>query len=181
MKYNKNKCGMVFWITGLSGSGKSTISESIKSNIIKMFGPTLLFHGDDLRSILKLNKFDKTSRLKNGEKFCRLIKYISEQNVNVIISLVGMHHSLREWNKKNLKKYIEIYIKSDLKKIINLGEKKVYNNYRKKKNIVGISIKPDLPKKPDITLINNFDKKPRILGNDLLCEIKSLVNKKFEK
>ena len=77
MKYNKNKCGMVFWITGLSGSGKSTISESIKSNIIKMFGPTLLFHGDDLRSILKLNKFDKTSRLKNGEKFCRLIKYIS--------------------------------------------------------------------------------------------------------
>ena len=141
---------MVFWITGLSGSGKSTISESIKSNIIKMFGPTLLFHGDDLRSILKLNKFDKTSRL-------------------------------REWNKKNLKKYIEIYIKSDLKKIINLGEKKVYNNYRKKKNIVGISIKPDLPKKPDITLINNFDKKPRILGNDLLCEIKSLVNKKFEK
>ena len=44
-RLNKNK-GILFWITGLSGSGKSTVGETIHKKIIKKFGPTLLIHGN---------------------------------------------------------------------------------------------------------------------------------------
>ena len=58
----KNK-GILFWVTGLSGSGKTTISKLIKKDIIKNYGPTLLVSGDDLRTIFHFNKYSliKTS------------------------------------------------------------------------------------------------------------------------
>ena len=53
----KNK-GIVFWITGLSGSGKTQIGKKIKKDIIKNYGPTILFSGDDIRNIFDF-KFRK--------------------------------------------------------------------------------------------------------------------------
>ena len=40
------------------------------------------------------------------------------------------------------------------------------------KNIIGINIKPQLPKKPDIIINNNFSKKPTVLKNILIRKIK---------
>ena len=51
-------------------------------------------------------------------------------------------HKPRIWNKKNIKKYIEIYIKSDLDKIIDKKKK----TYLIRKNVVGVNIKPQFPK-----------------------------------
>jgi adenylylsulfate kinase len=59
----------------------------------------------------------------------------------------------RAWNKKNIKKYLEIYIKSEIKKIILKKKKRIY---QQGKNLVGLSIKPEFPKKPDIIIKNDF-------------------------
>ena len=48
IKLKKNN-GILFWITGLSGSGKTTIAEKIKGEISKKYGQTLTISGDDLR------------------------------------------------------------------------------------------------------------------------------------
>ena len=72
MKFNKNK-GIVFWITGLSGSGKTTIAEKIRSNISNKYGPTVIMSGDDLRKIFNLKKFTRKDRLVYAlsySKFC---------------------------------------------------------------------------------------------------------------
>ena len=52
-KYKKRdlKKGTLFWITGLSGSGKTTIAKKIKKDIQNLYGPTLLISGDDIRKI----------------------------------------------------------------------------------------------------------------------------------
>ena len=50
IKLNKNK-GIVFWITGLSGSGKTSIANKITSSISKKYGLTLTVSGDDLRKL----------------------------------------------------------------------------------------------------------------------------------
>ena len=59
---NKKKKGILFWVTGLSGSGKSAISKKIYPFIKKEFGPTIMLSGDDLRSIFQLNKYDYKNR-----------------------------------------------------------------------------------------------------------------------
>ena len=49
-KLKKNK-GIVFWITGLSGSGKTAIAEKIMGNISNNYGSTVAVSWDNLRKI----------------------------------------------------------------------------------------------------------------------------------
>ena len=109
-KLIKNK-GILFWVTGLSGSGKTTIAKLIKSRISKLYGPTLIISGDDLRNIFELRGFDKKTRISIGIKFSRMCKLITNQNINIIFAVVGLIDKIRFLNKKNIKNYIEIYIK----------------------------------------------------------------------
>ena len=55
VKLNTDK-GILFWITGFPGSGKTGIAEKVKSEITKTYGPTVLFNGDDIRKIFNLKK-----------------------------------------------------------------------------------------------------------------------------
>ena len=151
------KKGILFWITGLSGSGKTTISKKIHSQIIKSYGPTVLFSGDDIRTIFNLKNYSYNGRFETVMKYCKLAKFINSQNINVIFAVIGMMDDIRDWNRKNIKNYVEIYIKSNLKNIINQNKKKIYQ--QNKRNLVGLDIKSEYPKKPDITIENDFKKK----------------------
>ena len=51
-KNKNNNKGFVIWITGLSGSGKTTVAKKIKKKIIEQLGPTVLINGDDLRKYI---------------------------------------------------------------------------------------------------------------------------------
>jgi len=173
IKINKNK-GILFWVTGLSGSGKTTISKKIKKDIVKFYGPTILVSGDDLRKIFKFNKYTSIERLTLAKKFCNFAKFITDQKINLIFAVVGMMHSPRNWNRKNIDNYLEIYIKASIKSIIKINKKKIYHK-KNSGDIVGISIKPELPKKADIIINNNFKKSTDILSNELLKKIKSII------
>jgi adenylylsulfate kinase-like enzyme len=167
----KNK-GILFWITGFSGSGKTQISKKIHSQIIKNYGPTILFSGDDIRRIFNLKSYAYKDRFETVMKYCKLAKFSTSQNINVIFAVIGMMDEIRKWNRKNIKNYVEIYIKSDLTKIINKRKKKIY--HQDKKNIVGLDIKPEYPKKPDIILHNNFKKNIDTHAKELLIKLKKL-------
>ena len=170
---NNNK-GILFWVTGFSGSGKTGLSKKILSQIRKEYGPTVLFSGDDIRRIFKLRGYTSKDRFEIVMKYCKLAKFITGQNVNVIFAVIGMMDEIRKWNRKNITNYVEIYIKSDLKMIIAKKEKKVYHN--NKKNIVGLDIKPCFPKNPDIILINDFKKNIKTYSEELVLKIKKHLN-----
>ncbi|WP_415320999.1 adenylyl-sulfate kinase [Candidatus Pelagibacter sp. Uisw_092] len=170
---NKKK-GILFWVTGLSGSGKTTLSKKIKKDITNLYGPTIVVSGDDLRKIFNLNKYEYKDRLLVSYKFSKFAKFITDQKINLIFAAVGMIHSLRNRLKKNIKNYLEIYIKSDIKKIIQFKKKKVY--HRKNTGaLVGISIKPEFPKNPNIIINNNFKKSSDELAKILIKKIKDIV------
>ena len=93
-KLKKNR-GILFLITGLSGSGKTTIAEKIIS-------------GDDLRTIFNFKKFSRKPRIQLALSYSKFCKYITNQNVNVILSTVSLFHKVRKWNRSNINNYIEI-------------------------------------------------------------------------
>ena len=171
MKKKNLKKGILFWITGLSGAGKTSIAKAIKDQIIKRYGPTLLVNGDDLRNLFMLKKYDKKSRLANGIMFHRFAKFITNQNINLIFAVVSLFEEIRNLNRKNIDNYVEIYLKADIKNIKKKRKKKIYFNKNKNKSIVGISIKPEFPKKPDIIIKNDFKKNIDYLSKKLLKKI----------
>jgi adenylylsulfate kinase-like enzyme len=171
------KKSVLIWITGLSGSGKTALGKLILPIIKKKIGPTILISGDDLRNIFKLYGYTKKERLENAKKFYGLYKLLTDQGFNVIFCVVSMFDKVRSWNKKNIKNYIEVYIKSDVKKIIQQRKKEIY--FKNKKNIVGLDIKPQIPKNPDITIHNNFKKNIRKISKVLSKEIINFYENKL--
>ena len=169
MKKKNTRKGILFWITGLSGVGKTSLANGIKNEIKKNFGPTLVINGDDLRKIFKLNKYDEKSRLEIGKQYCKFVKFITDQNINVIFAVVGLFDEIRKWNRKKISNYIEVYIKSEIPIIKKKGDKKLYKN--KKHKIVGIQIIPQFPKKPDFIIHNNFTKSIKLLSEELISKL----------
>ena len=167
-KINKKNLGYVFWITGLSGAGKTSIANLIKKDVSKKFGPTILINGDDIRRIFSFESYSSKDREKLAKCYSKFCKEISGQNMNIIFTVVGLFKKIHTYNRKNITNYIEIFIKSDVKKIINLKKKYIY---KYKKNIVGLDIKPEYPEKPDIVVNNNFKKSLKKIAKELLTKI----------
>jgi adenylylsulfate kinase len=168
MRLKKNK-GILFWITGLSGSGKTAIAENIKSNISNKYGPTIIVSGDDLRKIFNFKKFSRKDRLAYALVYCKFCKCVTDNKINIILSTVSLFHKVRKWNRTNISNYVEIYIRSDINKIIKQKNKFFYKkNY---KNIIGKDIKPEFPQSSHITIKNNFNKSIIVLTK---CQIKKI-------
>ena len=94
---------------------------------------------------------------------------ITNQNINIVFAVVGLIDKIRILNRKSIKNYVEIYIKSNINKIIKSKKKKIY--FKNKKNIVGLDIKPEFPKNPHITIVNKFDKSMKFLSDQLIKKI----------
>ena len=70
------------------------------------------------------------------------------------ITTVGLISEIQNYYKLNIKNYMEIYIKSDIK-ILLKKKKKIF--YKRNANfVIGLDLKPEFPKKPDIILKNDF-------------------------
>ena len=172
MRLKKNK-GILFWITGLSGSGKTAIAKKIKSNISNKYGPTVIVSGDDLRKIFNFKKFSKKDRLSYALAYCKFCKCITDNKINIILSTVSLFHKVRKWNRTNISNYMEIYIRSDINKIIKQKNKFFYKkNY---KNIIGKDIKPEFPQSPHIIVDNNFSKPIKVLTKYLIKKINKII------
>jgi len=169
----KKKNGILFWITGLSGSGKTTIAKKIESHILKKYGPTLTVSGDNLRKIFNFKKFSIEERLSYAITYGRFCKYLTDNKINIIFSTVSLFHKVRKWNRSNINNYIEIYIKSDINKIIKQKKKFFYK--KNCINIVGKNIKAEFPQSPDITIINHFEKPINSLINELIKKINKII------
>ena len=171
MKKNNKSKGIVFWITGLPGSGKTLLANLIQKEINSIYGKSIVVSGDDLRKIFDLKGYTSSERKKyliSYNKFCR---FVTDQKINIIFAVVGLYDFIRKKNKKNLKNYVEIFIDSDINKIIEFKKKDIY---KKKKNLMGVHIAAQFPKKPDIIIKNDFNRSPDDLAKELLSKIKNL-------
>ena len=95
-----------------------------------------MLSGDDLRSIFQLNKYDYKNRVKYLKFYHNFCKKITNQKINLLFSVVGLSHKIRDLNKKKFKIMLRFIIKSELKKI----KKKLKKIYSKNiKNIWGVT------------------------------------------
>ena len=167
------KFGKVFWITGLSGSGKSVLGENLLPMIEKKYGKTILIHGDNIRAIYKINSYEKSERLALAKSNSDLCKFLIKQGINVVFTTVALMHKVHKYNRKNIKSYIEIFIKSDIQKLIQRKNKYFY--VKKNKNVWGLDLKPQFPIKPHIIIVNDFSEKTTVISKKIFIKIKSIL------
>jgi cytidine diphosphoramidate kinase len=148
----------VFWITGLSGAGKTTVSLILRDKLVDAGILPVIVDGDSFREVLG-GRFGSSEeeRLYLAGCYSRLCKLLVEQDHTVICSTISMFDSVREWNRQNIKNYIEVYLKSSPETLQKRDPKGLYSKalLNIDTDLVGFQQKFQEPKNSD--LIFNVD------------------------
>lgn len=171
---------MVIWFIGISGSGKSTLGKFFYGNFKKKFKNTIFVDGDEFRKVLDDDlKYSLKERNKNAKRLTSIVKYLSDQNINVIVSANLTSQKYRIWCRKNIKNYFEIFINTPFSILLRRDYKNLYRDALKKKikNVVGVDLKFVKPQNSDLEISNSSTKKK--LYNNYSTIIKKLKSKKI--
>ena len=159
----------------MAGAGKTSVGNILFKYIKKKYRNTVFLDGDILRAILGYENinYDKASRMRIAMQYARLSKLFTDQGINVIFATISMFDSVRVWNRKNINNYVEIYLKVPIDILIKRDKKHLFSNAIKneKQNVVGIDIKIEEPKNPDIVIENGEKVSIDNLSKDLINKL----------
>lgn len=146
--------GTVYWITGLSGAGKTTIGKLFFEMLKCRKEASIFLDGDELRDVFGNDLgYSREERLQCAMRYSKLCKLLSGQGQDVVICTISMFDYIREWNRVNIAGYKEIYIKVPMKVLGQRNQKGLYSG--NDNDVVGVGLEPEFPKSPDIELIND--------------------------
>ena len=101
----------VIWITGFSGSGKTTVARNVERMLRDEGAPVVWLDGDDLRNIFAARwGYDRSERIELGKVYLRLCNHLASQGLVVVISAIAMYNEVRHWVRTNVPRYLEIYL-----------------------------------------------------------------------
>lgn len=149
----------VYWLTGLSGAGKTTIGRLWRDEL-RRSGETVVFlDGDEMRSVFGVGLgFSGADRRKLAESYGRLCALLSNQGVTVVCCTISMFHSVRAWNRANIPGYYEVYIQASMDTLRRRDQKGLYS--QNADNVAGVGLQVELPDAPDLVLDNNGGRTP---------------------
>ena len=150
------KNGTVFWITGLSGAGKTTIGKALYDQLLIDNKNLVILDGDVLKHIVNVEGYSFDARLKKATSYSRLTKALADQGVNVIICTISMFDEVRNWNRENIQNYVEVFLDVDMSVLYYRNQKGLYSN-SSDNNVAGVNVEVQLPQNPDIVINNNGD------------------------
>lgn len=148
--------GTIYWLTGLSGAGKTTVGTMLFHYMKEKKDNVVLIDGDAMRKVTGNFDYSLEGRMKQGEIVQRLLMFLAEQGIDVICCVIGMSDKERQWNRENFSKYIEIYLEVSMEELIKRDSKGIYGEALegKRKDVYGMDLKTEYPKNPDLLIKN---------------------------
>ena len=147
----------VIWMTGLSGSGKTTIARNIEMELNKRGFLTQILDGDNVRTGINKNLgFSVEDRYENIRRISEVSKLFMNCGIICINSFISPTKEIRDMAKDIIGKehFIEVYVNAPVEVCEERDVKGLYKKARKGeiKNFTGIDSPFDAPKKPAIEL-----------------------------
>ena len=150
----------VIWLTGLSGSGKSTIAEGLEKKLHENNFLTQILDGDNIRAVINSNLgFSEVDRLENIRRIAEVSKLFLNCSVITINSFVSPTNDVRKLAKEIIGEndFIEIFINCPLEICEQRDVKGLYAKARKGeiKDFTGITAPFEAPVAPSLEIKSN--------------------------
>lgn len=148
---------MVIWFTGLSGSGKSSISDALENILFEKGFSTCSLDGDNIRfGLCKGLGFSLDERTENIRRTAEVANLMLDAGLIVLVSLISPLKSQRELAREILGKenFIEVYVSTPVEECEKRDVKGLYKKAKNGeiKNFTGISSVYESPENPDIKI-----------------------------
>lgn len=174
--------GTVIWITGLSGSGKTSLGLELCERLRSAEVSPIWLDGDYLRNIFQIENnlnvsYVRATRVKLAFRYSKLCQLLALQGFTVIIGTISMYKEIYTWNRSNLGNYFEVYLKVPMSELRKRDPKKIYKRFDDGllENVSGLDLSVDFPLSPDLTLDfethPNFWKTPSVLSKKVMQEL----------
>jgi adenylylsulfate kinase len=147
--------GFVIWLTGLPGSGKTTISEQLRDHLIDKGYSVENLDGDEVRRNLSAGAgFSKEERERHALRVTYVSKLLSRNGVIVIVSLISPYRSFRQKAREMIGDFVEVFISCPLEVCIQRDPKGLYKKALNGEitDLTGLQDPYEEPLSPELTL-----------------------------
>ncbi len=153
----KGQKARVVWLTGLSGSGKSTIANLVEKRLHVEGRHTYLLDGDNVRH--GLNKdlgFTEEDRVENIRRVAEVAKLMVDAGLIVLVSFISPFRAERRMARELLgdREFVEVFVDTPLAEAERRDVKGLYAKARagELRNFTGISSPYEAPENPEIRI-----------------------------
>ena len=149
--------GRVFWITGLSGAGKTTLGRELWSRLRAAGRPVTFLDGDALRAVIAEDLgHSADDRRRSAMRNARLCRLLAEQGADVVCATISLFHEVQRWNRENIPGYREIYLRVPIDELRRRDSKGIYAGAQRgdARDVVGLDVPAEAPEAPDLVLDN---------------------------
>ena len=152
-----NQKARVYWFTGLSGSGKSTIVEGVERRLFDLGYFSQVLDGDNMRSGVCNNlSFSLEDRQENIRRIAEVAKLYNTSGVITLCSFISPTIAIRKMAQEiiRLENFSEIYVNADLSVCEERDVKGLYKKARagEIKGFTGIDSPYEKPINPELEI-----------------------------
>ena len=171
-----NQKSKVIWLTGLSGSGKTSLAVNLEKHLHQKGYLTQVFDGDNIRSGINSDlDFTNEGRKENIRRVAEISKLFTDCGIIVISCFISPTEEIRKLAKAIIgeKDFIEVFVDVPFEICEQRDVKGLYRKARngKVKNFTGMDSCYEKPEKPDITIDTSKQSKEesaQILFNEVI-------------
>ncbi len=149
--------GVTIWLTGLSGSGKSTVAVAVEKMLMDQGRLAYVLDGDNIRHGLNSNLgFSPEDRTENIRRIGEVAKLFTDAGVIVLTSFISPYRADRDAVRAKMQAgdFVEVYVSADVPTCESRDVKGLYAKARAGQipEFTGISAPYEAPEKPELVL-----------------------------
>ncbi len=165
----------LIWITGLAGSGKTSIGKKVFKKLKKLDPATAFIDGDNYRELFNSYGYSRKDRLEIAKKIIKLCYFLTKQKINVVCCTISLFDEIHQENRKLFDEYYEIYISCKMEELLKRDQKGLYSKALAGEinDVVGVDLDYDIPKQPFLSLDNSMNK---ALEKNIILICKKIFN-----
>src|SRR5580658_9715949 len=150
--------GLTIWFTGLSSSGKTTISHAVREKLLHAGYKVEWLDGDAVRQhISKGLGFSKEDRDENVRRIGFVAELLTRNGVIVLVSAISPYRSIRDEIRQKIGNFLEVYVHAPLEVCEQRDLKGIYRRARagEMRVVTGVDDPYEEPLTPEVECLTD--------------------------
>lgn len=168
--------GFVIWLTGLPGSGKTTMARLLEHEFLGRGFRVETLDGDEVRKKLSPDLgFSRSDREMHAKRVAYIGHLLSRNGVITIVALISPFQYIRDYARKLIGRFVEVWVKCSVETCRMRDPKGLYKGATQGKvsNLTGIQDPYEPPLNPEV-IIDTEHESPDACRNKIMMRLKNL-------